>query len=89
MLASASSAAPVLVPCKTKSPQGNQILMKKDKKEKKKRKEKEKKEERRAFDREKDLLVNRFDDAQKQAIIKRSQMLNSRFTHSGTTSHFL
>ncbi|KAK0041189.1 GPALPP motifs-containing protein 1, partial [Biomphalaria pfeifferi] len=60
---------------------------KKDKKEKKKRKEK--REERRPFDREKDLLVNRFDDAQKQAIIKRSQVLNSRFTHSGTTSHFL
>ncbi|KAH9496910.1 GPALPP motifs-containing protein 1 [Bulinus truncatus] len=61
---------------------------KKEKKEKKKGKEK-KKEERRPFDRDKDLQFTRFDAAQRQALIKRSQQLNSKFTHGGTTSHFL
>ncbi|XP_077568827.1 GPALPP motifs-containing protein 1 isoform X1 [Stigmatopora nigra] len=38
--------------------------------------------ERRAFDRETDLKVNRFDDAQKQRLLKKSQELNTRFSHS-------
>ncbi|KAK7091016.1 hypothetical protein V1264_010735 [Littorina saxatilis] len=65
---------------------------KKKKKEKKKAKDKdreEKKPARAAFDREKDLKVNKFDDAQRKAIIKKSAMLNTRFQHSGATSSFL
>lgn len=68
------------------------LLQKKEKKEKKKRKERGEKEEiaaRRPFDREKDLQVNVFDDAQRKSIIKKSQLLNTRFSHGGTTSHFL
>ncbi|XP_051918711.1 GPALPP motifs-containing protein 1 isoform X2 [Hippocampus zosterae] len=38
--------------------------------------------ERRAFDRETDLKVNRFDEAQKQRLLKKSQELNTRFSHS-------
>lgn len=38
--------------------------------------------ERRAFDRDTDLQVNRFDDAQKQRLLKKSQELNTRFSHS-------
>ncbi|XP_039601209.1 GPALPP motifs-containing protein 1 [Polypterus senegalus] len=38
--------------------------------------------ERRPFDRDQDLQVNRFDEAQKKAIIKKSQELNTRFSHS-------
>ncbi|XP_068597958.1 GPALPP motifs-containing protein 1 [Brachionichthys hirsutus] len=38
--------------------------------------------ERRAFDRDADLQVNRFDDAQKQRLLKKSQELNTRFSHS-------
>ncbi|XP_041644826.1 GPALPP motifs-containing protein 1 [Cheilinus undulatus] len=38
--------------------------------------------ERRPFDRDNDLQVNRFDDAQKQRLIKKSQELNTRFSHS-------
>ena len=34
---------------------------------------------RRDFDREADLKVNRFDDAMKKSVIKRSQQLGSRF----------
>ncbi|KAK2174127.1 hypothetical protein NP493_825g02019 [Ridgeia piscesae] len=60
-------------------------LHKEERKEKKKQK-KEKKEEcqttRRPFDRELDMQVNRFDDAQKKSIIKKSQLLNTRFGHS-------
>ncbi|XP_068176991.1 GPALPP motifs-containing protein 1 [Antennarius striatus] len=37
---------------------------------------------RREFDREADLQVNRFDDAQKQRLLKKSQELNTRFSHS-------
>lgn len=48
----------------------------------KKKKSKEKKEERRPFDREKDLQVTRFDDAQRKSVIKRSQELGSRFGNS-------
>ncbi|XP_057697423.1 GPALPP motifs-containing protein 1 [Corythoichthys intestinalis] len=38
--------------------------------------------ERRAFDRETDLKVNHFDDVQKQRLLKKSQELNTRFSHS-------
>lgn len=44
--------------------------------------EKSKPQERKAFDRDKDLQVNRFDDAQKRALIKQSRDLNTRFSHS-------
>lgn len=50
-----------------------------------KEKEKEKADkpvERRPFDRDADLEVNRFDDAQKQRLLKKSQELNTRFSHS-------
>ncbi|KAI0233946.1 GPALPP motifs-containing protein 1 [Lamellibrachia satsuma] len=60
----------------------------KEKKKEKKKQRKEKKEEkklaRRPFDRELDMQVNRFDDAQKKSIIKKSQLLNTRFGHSKT-----
>ncbi|XP_029001171.1 GPALPP motifs-containing protein 1 [Betta splendens] len=42
----------------------------------------EKPAERRPFDRDADLQVNRFDDAQKQRLLKKSQELNTRFSHS-------
>lgn len=62
----------------------------KKKKEKDKRKGKEEKQpERRPFDRDEDLKVNRFDDAQRKALIKRSQELNTKFSHSHTSSSFL
>lgn len=38
--------------------------------------------ERRPFDRDEDLKVNRFDEAQKQRLLKKSQELNTRFSHS-------
>ncbi|XP_036396880.1 GPALPP motifs-containing protein 1 [Megalops cyprinoides] len=38
--------------------------------------------ERRPFDRDTDLQVNRFDEAQKKSLLKKSQELNSRFSHS-------
>ncbi|XP_056628505.1 GPALPP motifs-containing protein 1 isoform X1 [Triplophysa dalaica] len=38
--------------------------------------------ERRSFDRDMDLQVNRFDEAQKKALLKKSQELNTRFSHS-------
>ncbi|KAF4118643.1 GPALPP motifs-containing protein 1 isoform X3 [Onychostoma macrolepis] len=38
--------------------------------------------ERIPFDRDTDLQVNRFDEAQKKALIKKSQELNTRFSHS-------
>ncbi|KAM9817353.1 GPALPP motifs-containing protein 1 [Neosynchiropus ocellatus] len=38
--------------------------------------------ERRAFDRDTDLQVNRFDEAQKKQLLKKSQDLNTRFSHS-------
>lgn len=39
-----------------------------------------KKKERRPFDRNIDLQVNRFDDAQKKAIFKKAQLLDTRFS---------
>ncbi|KAL8189808.1 UNVERIFIED_CONTAM: hypothetical protein K2H54_007929 [Gekko kuhli] len=38
--------------------------------------------ERRPFDRDQDLHVHRFDEAQKRALIKQSRDLNTRFSHS-------
>ncbi|XP_077200141.1 GPALPP motifs-containing protein 1 isoform X2 [Paroedura picta] len=38
--------------------------------------------ERRPFDRDQDLQVHRFDEAQKRALIKQSRDLNTRFSHS-------
>lgn len=39
------------------------------------------KKERRPFDREIDLQVNRFDEAQRKNLIKKSAKLDSRFSH--------
>ncbi|XP_054974765.1 GPALPP motifs-containing protein 1 [Sorex araneus] len=50
--------------------------------------EKNKPQERIPFDRDKDLKVNRFDEAQKKALIKKSRELNSRFSH-GKDNMFL
>ncbi|XP_046543172.1 GPALPP motifs-containing protein 1-like [Haliotis rubra] len=61
----------------------------KKKKKKDKEKDKDKPKERRPFDRDSDLQVNRFDNAQRNAIIKKSQQLNTRFSHGGSTSSFL
>ncbi|XP_044143267.1 GPALPP motifs-containing protein 1 [Bufo gargarizans] len=44
--------------------------------------------ERRPFDREEDLKVNRFDDAQKKALLRKSKELNTKFSH-GNSSMFL
>ncbi|XP_048789375.1 GPALPP motifs-containing protein 1 isoform X2 [Lagopus muta] len=44
--------------------------------------EKNKPQERRPFDREQDLKVIRFDEAQKKALIRKSRDLNSKFEHS-------
>ncbi|NWU98201.1 GPAM1 protein, partial [Upupa epops] len=44
--------------------------------------EKNKPQERRPFDREQDLKVSRFDEAQKKALIRKSRDLNSKFEHS-------
>ncbi|XP_042141134.2 GPALPP motifs-containing protein 1 [Peromyscus maniculatus bairdii] len=43
--------------------------------------DKNKHQERTPFDRDKDLKVNRFDEAQKKALIKKSRELNTRFSH--------
>ncbi|OBS59739.1 hypothetical protein A6R68_09135 [Neotoma lepida] len=43
--------------------------------------DKNKHQERMPFDRDKDLKVNRFDEAQKKALIKKSRELNTRFSH--------
>nr|XP_032637646.1 GPALPP motifs-containing protein 1 isoform X3 [Chelonoidis abingdonii] len=44
--------------------------------------EDKKPQERRPFDRDQDLQVNRFDEVQKKALIKKSRELNTRFSHS-------
>ncbi|KAM9388509.1 GPALPP motifs-containing protein 1 isoform 1-T1 [Phaethornis superciliosus] len=44
--------------------------------------EKNKAQERRPFDRDQDLKVNRFDEAQKKALIRKSRDLNTKFEHS-------
>ncbi|XP_053563969.1 GPALPP motifs-containing protein 1 isoform X2 [Bombina bombina] len=50
--------------------------------------DKNKPQERRPFDRDQDLQVNRFDDAQKKALIRKSKELNTKFSH-GNSSMFL
>lgn len=42
------------------------------------------KQERRPFNRETDLKANVFDDAQKKAIYKKAQLLDSRFSRGET-----
>ncbi|NXC73299.1 GPAM1 protein, partial [Anhinga anhinga] len=44
--------------------------------------EKNKPQERRPFDRDQDLKVHRFDEAQKKALIRKSRDLNTKFEHS-------
>ncbi|XP_055699243.1 GPALPP motifs-containing protein 1-like isoform X3 [Phlebotomus papatasi] len=53
----------------------------------KKKKKKDKKKERRPFSREVDLAVNKFDETRKNAAIKKSQLLDTRF--SAGSSKFL
>ncbi|KAK7166158.1 hypothetical protein R3I93_006054 [Phoxinus phoxinus] len=65
------------------SKRGESLISLHTKKMKKKAKEDaDKPVERRAFDRDMDLQVNRFDEAQKKALLKKSQELNTRFSHS-------
>jgi len=59
------------------------------KKEKEKKKKGDKPAERVPFSREKDLEVNKFDDAKRNRLIKASAQLNTRFNHGETTSSFL
>lgn len=54
---------------------------------KKKKDKKEGPEERRPFDRNTDLQVNRFDDAQKKAMLKKAANLDSRFAHGAAKYH--
>lgn len=42
---------------------------------------KNEKQERKPFDRDTDLQVNRFDEAQKKSILKKAQLLDTRFKH--------
>nr|CAD7424045.1 unnamed protein product [Timema monikensis] len=51
---------------------------------KKKQNEAGKPKERRPFDRDVDLQANRFDEAQKEAIFKKAQLLNDRFSRGET-----
>ncbi|KAK3095399.1 hypothetical protein FSP39_014190 [Pinctada imbricata] len=68
-----------------KSKRSESLLDLHQKKLKSKQKEEEDKPAvRRPFDRETDLEVNKFDDAQRKSIIKKSQNLNSRFGHGKT-----
>jgi len=73
-----------------KKKRGNDTLMelheKKIKKKEKKEKEKNKPVERRPFDRDVDLSANRFDDARKKAMIKKTAGLDSKFGH-GTSKY--
>lgn len=50
--------------------------------------EKNKPQQRRPFDRDQDLQVNKFDEAQKKALVKKSRELNTRFSH-GKSNMFL
>ncbi|XP_066562747.1 GPALPP motifs-containing protein 1 [Amia ocellicauda] len=58
------------------------ISMHSKKMKKKSEEEAKKPQERRAFDRDQDLQVNRFDDAQKKVLLRKSEELNTRFSHS-------
>lgn len=65
------------------SKRGESLMSLHSKKQKEKAKETDDKPvERRPFDRDADLQVNRFDEAQKQRLLKKSQELNTRFSHS-------
>ncbi|KAG9349527.1 hypothetical protein JZ751_027972 [Albula glossodonta] len=65
------------------SKRGESLLSMHSKKIKKKAEaEANKPAERRPFDRDTDLQVNRFDEAQKKSLLKKSQELNTRFSHS-------
>ncbi|XP_054266420.1 GPALPP motifs-containing protein 1-like [Macrosteles quadrilineatus] len=57
-----------------------ELHQKKLKKKKKKEEKDGKKKERRPFDRNIDLQVHRFDEAQKKAIFKKAQLLDTRFS---------
>lgn len=66
-----------------KSKRGESLMSMHSKKMKRKAEEDSKEPvERRPFDRDADLQVNRFDEAQKKALLKKSQELNTRFSHS-------
>lgn len=70
-------------PCNQESKRAESLMTLHTKTMKEKAKEKaDKPVERRPFDRDADLQVNRFDDAQKQRLLKKSQELNTRFSHS-------
>ena len=70
-------------PCYQESKRAESLMSLHTKKMKEKTKEKaDKPVERRPFDRDEDLQVNRFDEAQKQRLLKKSQELNTRFSHS-------
>ncbi|XP_051558924.1 GPALPP motifs-containing protein 1-like isoform X2 [Myxocyprinus asiaticus] len=65
------------------SKRGESLISMHTKKMKRKAEEDAKKPvERRPFDRDADLQVNRFDEAQKKVLLKKSQELNTRFSHS-------
>lgn len=65
------------------SKRGESLISMHTKKMKRKAEEDAKKPvERRPFDRDADLQVNRFDEAQKKALLKKSAELNTRFSHS-------
>lgn len=55
-------------------------IRKKEKKEKKKREKEGKTKERRPFDRDLDLQANRFDNAQKELMLKKARLLDDRFS---------
>lgn len=69
--------------CQQESKRAESLMSLHSKKMKEKAKEKaDTPVERRPFDRDADLQVNRFDEAQKQRLLKKSQELNTRFSHS-------
>lgn len=49
-----------------------------------KRHKEDKKVERRPFNRDSDLGVNRFDEAQKKSVLKKAQLLDTRFSKGST-----
>jgi len=65
-----------------KKKRGTDSLLEKHEKKLKKKKKKEKSEpqERRPFDRDQDLGVNKFDDARRKLMIKKSAEISSRFS---------
>ena len=69
-----------------KKKRGNESLVDIHSKKMKAKKSEEKSTERRPFDRNTDLQVNRFDEAQKKAMLKKAAKLDSRFT-SGSSKY--